>query len=386
MTFRDDHDAALARADALEGEVERTKRERDALAAKVKELESTRPEPEKEKERIRPSGAASLLSDDPDRNDKKSTIWAFSFVGIAVVVIAVLLIPRSCQHSRDLEEWTAKSAARKAHKQRWSALVSVENCLRRIAWDSMSARRHTPDKEDPRKANIWPFTDGVVGNCRGGAASLVGDPKTAQAVKSALGKWLDVQQSLEAPTKALAAYYGNQDWKEDNFASAPERWKPVLGLMIRQVAAMATVRKDALPAIRAEVRDYLATHETTAGRDETYWRGALTLQLWEINDRAYEVAGIYAGREPDHDVAAKAIQAQVIQFLELAKQAPIEVRREIRKLDWITSRIVAGDPLTGETPLWHLANADDEWIGRGSNHIAALPPDPGKRPEDPTGD
>jgi hypothetical protein len=39
LTFRDDHDAALARADALEQELDRAKRERDALKAQVEKLE-----------------------------------------------------------------------------------------------------------------------------------------------------------------------------------------------------------------------------------------------------------------------------------------------------------------------------------------------------------
>ena len=56
MTFRDDHDAALARADALEDEVERERaradaaakvgatlrRERDELAARIEQLEASK--------------------------------------------------------------------------------------------------------------------------------------------------------------------------------------------------------------------------------------------------------------------------------------------------------------------------------------------------------
>ncbi len=50
MTFRDDHDAAIARSNALETELERTKREldktkqqRDQLATEVEALEQYRP-------------------------------------------------------------------------------------------------------------------------------------------------------------------------------------------------------------------------------------------------------------------------------------------------------------------------------------------------------
>lgn len=397
MTFRDDHDAALARANALEDEVERTKEERDALAAKVKALEAQAQAGREAKEQLDRSERRRLAksakekaakqrvsSDDAEtRSDKRA--------GIAIAIGTTVLfggmmafgMSRSCKHDREVAAWRAKSEARQHHISRWNALVSVEHCVRRIAFDSVMARRHTPDKIDPRTTVVWHFTDGVVGNCLHGATALVGDAKTPQPVKTAIGQFLDVQKALETPIKQLAAYYQNNDWKEDNFTGAPALWKPVIALLDRQVKAIEVIRRDAFPAIRAEIRGYLAAHEKAAGRDEIYWRGALTVQLWEINDRAYASAGTYAGREADDAAAVAAIQQQVIAFLDLAKEAPIEVRREVRKLDWVTSQIVAGGPLRGETPLWHLANADEEWIGRGKEHVAAMPPDPGERPVDP---
>lgn len=400
MTFRDDHDAALARAEALENEVERTKRERDELAAKVKELEEQAKQPRqtpakkatpteqrrkerRARERAKAARAPEPSSDSDTRGEKRA-VW-ISVLGTLVLfgVMVLFGVRRSCQHSSDEAAWKAKFEARKSHVNRWNAVTSVEPCVRRIAYASTSARGYTPDQVDPRKVYVSQPAGNTVGNCLGGAGELLADPKTTPAIKAALGAWLDLQKSLEAPVKALDDYYSNRDWQEDNLAGAPALWAPVLRLLDKQRENIEAVRRDVLPALRHEVRDILATHEKDHGRDDLYWRGALTVQLWEINDRSYEAAGIYVGKRPDQAAAATAIRPLVTQFLELAKKAPIDVRRDVRKLDWITSQIVTGGELMGETPLWHLANADHDLIPRGSDRIPALPPEPGPRPVDP---
>ena len=83
MTFRDDHDAALARADALEDEVERTRRERDALAAKVKELET----PKAPVVKPRPA-----TDSDPDANTRTSTIAGWVTAGVVGVLLVGFVI------------------------------------------------------------------------------------------------------------------------------------------------------------------------------------------------------------------------------------------------------------------------------------------------------
>jgi hypothetical protein len=394
MTFRDDHDAAIARADALETEVERTKRERDELAAKVKQLEQENAEHEhrrsrEDKQRVRAEKRANK-----ERKPRASSpapsaeATQDKRVGIGIGVVCVLIVAafaafgirQSCNHRSEVGAWEAKRDARESHRARWNAVISIEPCLRRAAWDNASARRYTPDQVDPRKTAVYSPAPGA--NCLDGAKQLVADPKTTPAIKAALGAWIDLQRELEAPAKALDAYYSNRDWQEDNFAGATALWQPVLRIADREIQLFEVIRRDVLPALRDETRGVIKMHEAATGRDELYWRAALQVQLWEINDRTYAASGLYAGKQPDNPAAVQAVRAQVSQFLELVKQAPIEVRREIRKLDWITSQIITGGDLKGETPLWHLADADDDLLSRGRDAIPALPPDPGPRPAD----
>jgi hypothetical protein len=384
MTFRDDHDAALARADALEGEVARTKEERDQLAAerdelaaKVKQLEAERPRTEKVKQRAKPEQASPASSAVKARK-------VFMVVGI-IAVIAAFVVPAiavDCGRKHERDEWSARTEARNAHRKRWQALVSVEDCVRDAAFGAMQARRNTPDKADPRTQNLWFTGDRLLAHCTHGVKELAKDPKTAPTVRDALYAWLELQSLLAAPAKALAAYYSNRDWKEDNFAGAPALWAPVLGLLDRQVAAIAVIRRDVLPAIRVELRELQRAHFDVHGRDEAWWRAELGLMLFEINDRSYEVSGIYRGREPDDTAAALALREPVTAFVAASKQAPIEVRRIVRKLDWITEPIANGQPPRGETPLWHLANGERDLIGPGQDFVLAMPPDPGPQPRD----
>ena len=373
MAFRDDHDAALARADALEDEVERTKRERDALAAKVKEFEAkATPEPER-----RP---ASESSSEEAPSSKRGAIGAVVGTLVLFGIMAGFGMRESCTHKREHDAWQQKADARKAHETRWRALVAVEPCVRRVAWGTMSVRGGALDKIDPRTNSAYHSAGQATANCYGGGSALLADAKTSTAIKTALGSWIDLQRKLEVAAKPVDAYYSNSDWKEDNFAGAPALWKPVLVLLDQQAPMLETLRRDVLPALREEMRAILQEHEAKAGRDEAYWRGALTVALYELTDRGYAASGIYAGTPPDLAAAAKALQQPVTQFLALVKQAPIEVRRDLRKLDWILEPFAAGEFSRAETPLWHLSNGEADLL-RGRSVIPALPPDPGREPE-----
>jgi hypothetical protein len=411
MTFRDDHDAALARANALEDEVERTRRERDELAAKVKQLEaenqqvkekSAREEKRaareklkkqklaeieagrKRKERASSSSDSESSSSSDEPPSRHAKIFGLVFTVVIMGPLVVFAVTRDCQHSRAHDEWDEKTKAREAFRQRWQALMAVEPCLRRVAYDTVFARRSTPDKADPRTdTNTWSVGNRFSTNCLYFVDRLIAGPKTPAAMRAGLQVWVALQDRLADAAKPLAAYYSNGDWKEDNFAGAPALWAPVLALLERQVRMFEVVRRDVLPAIRTEVRALQQEHEARAGRDEVWWRSELGVRIWEVNDRAYEAAGIYAGREPDEAAAASAVRPLVVELLETSKQAPIEVRRILRKAEWVTQRIVDGEPLRGETPLWHLANLDGELIGFAQHEvIPALPPDPGPRPPD----
>jgi hypothetical protein len=402
MTFRDDHDAALARAAALEEEVERTKRERDELAAKVKALEvenrvgkasvereakrAAKEERKQEKARAKQEKRRRASSSSDSDDESKAGKFALIFTALTIGPIIIWVAVRSCNYEKDRDVWEAKTAERKAHETRWRAMVSVEPCLRRLASEAVRARRSAPGGADAQKGHSYGI--GQFGHCLHDIDKLIADPKTQPAMRTALQLIDGVQKQLNDAGKPLHTYYSNGDWREDNFASAPALWAPVLELLQRQVAVFAQVRRDALPAIRDEIRGLQKKHEATAGKDETWWRVELALRFWEINDRAYEAAGTYAGREPDYAAAVSAVRDLVVKTIETTKQAPIEVRRIVRKVDWVVGQIAEGGPLRGETPLWHLASdTDDDLIGWAQQKvIPAMPPDPGPRPENPNAD
>jgi hypothetical protein len=388
VTFRDDHDAALARADAAEAEAERAREERDALAAKVKELEGElerRPKPKPKQKPPKIKKRASSSSDSDDGSNKAGLI-AGVFTAVVLGGIMIAGLASDCGQRGKIKDWEEATRLREAHRERYQALLSVDSCVRDVAYDAVMARRYTPDKIDPRTTYTGSVGDRLVSNCLDGSRKLLSDPRTSPQVKAALGAWLDLQRDIIAPAKALSTYYGNSDWKEDNLAGAPALWAPVLQKLDAQTKLIERVRREVFPEITTELRAMQRTHHDRFGKDEIWWRVELGLQLRAISDRTYEVGGIYAGRESDDVAAALAVREPMQKLLASAKDAPIELRRIVREIDYLTEPIAAGNPLRGETPLWHLERFDDKLFDPHSstNRVPALPPDPGPRPAEPS--
>lgn len=378
MTFRDDHDAALARADALEDEVERTRRERDALAAKVKELET----PKAPVVKPRPA-----TDSDPDANTRTSTIAGWVTAGVVGVLLVGFVIYRSCSHGSDIAVWQAKRDAREQASKRWVALVSVEECARRVALASSMTRSSLTSDLRELERRSYSVVHSIADTCAKDAAPLVGS--LPQPASDAIRRWTDIQAELSAPTKALNDYFSHRDFVEDNYQGVQTLWKPVHAILDRQAVALERLSKDAFPVIRAELRALLAKHEAASGHDLTYWRGTFAVLQWECNDLAFVAGGVYAGREFDLVAASKAMRPKAVTFSETIPQAPIEVRRELRSSGFTSIlRVASGADLGGSEPFFNLISSEWSLVGRGtgSTYVAALPPDPGPRPEEPFGD
>ena len=107
MTFRDDHDAAIARADALEDEVEREReradaqaeeaaklrRERDELEAKVARLEAGKTVPEKP--RVPEEPPRDWAADQPARRESEMFILATVIFVLFVVTLAIAMLDQN---------------------------------------------------------------------------------------------------------------------------------------------------------------------------------------------------------------------------------------------------------------------------------------------------
>lgn len=116
--------------------------------------------------------------------------------------------------------------------------------------------------------------------------------------------------------------------------------------------------------------------------DEIWWRIELGLAQWDIDEIALEAGGVYGGRDFDVSAAAPLLERPVAALLARVPQAPIEIRRQMRAIEWVTVPLAAGEVLGGETPLWHLTHSEADLIAklRDEKMVPALPPDPGPQP------
>ncbi|MBK9036335.1 MAG: hypothetical protein IPL61_34660 [Myxococcales bacterium] len=409
MTYRDDHEAALARADGLEVEVEQLERERaelaaerDRLAAERDELrarEAARPAKPTKATRTAKAKAAKAAkaaaraqgraADGAPRPDRAVPAWVvFAFVGVVVVAMALLFGRAAMQgraRVRAHDRWKAAGAAQQHHKRRWRALLTVEPCVDIVAFDAAMIAQRSPEHYDPRTDRDPGYGyERLAGNCTGGAQELAADPTTAPAVRAGLTRWLTAEAVLAPLGQTLRAYSSNRDWVEDDLAGARAQWATIHTHLAGRRRIFADLRATVLPALRAEMRALQTAHAKRHGQDETWWRIELGLALWDIADRAAEVTGVHAGRAPDDAAAPPVLQAPVAQLVAAARSAPVELRRELRTIDWITGPLAEGQLPGGETPLWHLARAARDVLGPTVDAPPALPPDPGAEP--PIGD
>lgn len=404
MTFRDDHDAALARVDALDAELERTKAERDRatgerddLREQVERLERERaelqaqlakhaPKP-RSKAPAAPARDAQAARPSALRQRMVSILPWVVAGGIGITVFAVGM----CRHGKTVATyaaWQQRVRDAEQHKQRWKSLIRLEPCVRQtlLAAAGPIARRH-PDVFDPVKQidpGGWALRS-LTSNCLDPAKGLVAD-KQSEAWKGPLREWLAVEEKLAGPAKRLEAYESNADWREDQGAARRQLWQDAMTVIDERRAILGKIRQQVFPEVRAELRGLQQRHEAQKGRDETWWRMELGLGLWAINEISLEKAGIYAGRWFDEAAAAPHLRQPVATWVEAGKQAPIEVRRELRKLEWITTPLIEGRPLRGETPLWHLAHPESDVLQDLLHDGIPAIPDPGPEPPEPSSD
>lgn len=415
MTFRDDHDAALARADALEIEVERLQRERDALAEERDRAVAARDEAasaaatatsrddagpgrtanakakaeSKAAARARRRAAAKAKATAGPPRERRLPLWA----KVALIVGATAAaggffgsaISEGCARQRAHDRWRAATAARAQHERRWRALIAVEPCVRKVAFDAVGAEHLTPERYDPRTQTFpgWSFEQ-LAGNCTGGAKALVADLTTAPAIRTELGDWLAIEAELAPVAKALGDYYRGRDWVEDDLRGARALWAQAHALIDRRRAAIATLRARTLPALREEIRGYQAAERAAHGEADGWWRVELGLALWALVDAGYDAGGIYAGRELDNAVAAVAVRDRASRLLGQAAAAPLALRRELRALDGLLAPLARGAVPGGEEPIWQLDYATRTIWARTDDAPPGQPPAPG--PEPPHGD
>ncbi len=400
MPFRDNDEATRERAEALAEEVELLRKERDDLLAEKiakeavpeplpapatsrdkKRAEKQRRDEQKRraKQEHRSKEAADALGETEDEASKKRADHRLMLIIATVCVVAVgipvgLGIRAGRIADRERAAYDAAFAKREAVRKRWSALVYAEPCTRTGAINESYARGSMASGSYKKGRGL--VTGRLARNCLSDVTMLAADAASAPRVTRGLGGWLSAEAALEKPAKAFDDYFSHDDWKEDGFAAAVPLWKSLEPLLDARAEAVAGAVRDTLPELREEIRARAQLHEAQYGKVEIVWRVNLGLRLWSIAELALRVA-----LSPRDDGTRATLRAAVMALREAAMEAPIEVRRDLRRLDYTLDAGVS-DVAVSQERMFNLANPQPdllEDLRSSPPALPDLPPKPARR-------
>jgi len=307
--FRDDQEAALARADALEDELAREKRENEALReaneALVREAKAEHVRADKAE------GRAPKAEPKRVRTEQRWREWlALVLIGGTAIVVVGLAV-YTCR--KDASKVTAREQ-RKAAEKVWQATIDAPWCVRQGLL-RFSFQKYSAETADPRLPNApsVEFDQAVTKTCREKLKRLAGTDAFAP-IADGLAKWETTLAAYAAAQADIADYYKHQDWKDDNYAAGPAKWRAILDAGARTQIAADGVRDRMVAIVHAELQRYESAwddHDTTWWYLETGRLLQLAADEYRFGDKAKVAA----------DMAA--FDAQV-------KAAPLEVRRFVR--------------------------------------------------------
>ncbi len=347
MPFRDSDEATRARADALAEEVAELTRERDALLAEKagRDAKAAAPEPTKS------SPASSDTDSTSDSSDESVSLRA-KIIGGVIILLAVGVpagvgIREGMVHDKQRAAYDAAEASRRATSEQWDALVSTEPCVRDVLLEDLMARELVASgtyRTNPAMASAT--LDRIGGTCLRDPEKLRADASLPAVVRQTLGAWLDAEAALAAPAKDFGAYFSHDDWKEDGFRGADEKWKALAPILDVRRRALLDVTTLAVPALRDVIRKKARDEEALRGPSELVTRIDLGLLLWDVATRAEHVA-----LEPSDPRGQGALHDAVLRLRDQGKSAPLEVRRDLRRLDYLLDPIAEGGATGGERLL-----------------------------------
>lgn len=283
--YRDDAEAALERADALE-------RENEALRDKLERLEHPPPKP-------------------APKPPKDYSVLVGPFIGLAALVAMISVGVYECRK-------VSTKTDRKTNEKLWVALVDSSTCLKnglnKFSWEKYDAA-----KADPRVANpaAPSFDDqAITASCRGKLDRLIADDAYAP-IASGMRAWAKTVDDFEAPRIAIADYYHHKDWKDDDYRSAEAKWSALRAAAARSQVAADAIRDRFLAISHAELRRFQQRWQDANGKDTTWWylECGILLQLAADDYRMGD---------------ASKYEAEMTAFDARLKDAPLEVRRKSR--------------------------------------------------------
>ncbi|MEJ7599709.1 MAG: hypothetical protein WKG01_17515 [Kofleriaceae bacterium] len=322
MSFRDDHEAAVARVDALEAELERTKAECVRLAADNTRLDSEVADLRKRVPRPKPPKPAKPPP--PERSTyeqlerRRKIKWRVAgWAGGAALFVAMIGGPAvvDCRNQRT---HAAALAHYELEKARWHALIEFEDCAWKTLFSIGEFSGVDVSAYDPRSTTGSRMVSRIE-SCvtKLGALSFV--PGLAP-VKQALTDWQTAFVPVATINASLVDYYAERDWQDDNYRRGPALWAAFAQPLARFNVATHAALQTGAPGVRAEIRASQRALEARRGKDLAWWR-------IEVGYARTELASLPLLGGTQADVIAKAAAMR-----SLIAAAPLELRREWRSL------------------------------------------------------
>ena len=336
MSFRDDHEAAIARVSALEGEVEHLTRENERLQAENAALRDPPKPPKPPKPQRTPTERSQRI--------RKLAPKIAGVVGVVAVFALMVGLPAytDCKNERS---YKAELGDFERQKSTWYALVEFEDCARdtlhQLDLGSLDAAKQDPRGNSYRGAP-------TLNECVEKLAVLASIPTLAPA-KDALDQWRIAYATASGPHKRLDEYYRNQDWKDDNYAAGPQLWADLTPAVTAFHAATTEALRKVSPLSRAEIRAIQRKYEAWRGKDSMWWR----IEVGFLRNELVSVRPLGGTQD--------AMLAKAKELRQLIGTAPLELRRDWRQiideLDWVDKGVKDPRDVT-DYPLWEKTKAE----------------------------
>jgi len=354
--FRDDQEATLARAEALDVELAREKVENDRLRA--------------ENARLRRRRNTSRKPVEPPPTDKPRAKPASRVAKLVVALVAMLVVGIAgtiawrvkASRIASREAYDQAVAERQLQSQRWRAYIAVIPAMHRAEQDSLRVRAMDATAADPR-INPMELSNPDLLTCRCNTEldKLVRLPAP---IGVAFSHWRDVEVSLAAMARRIHDYWSKGDWKDDGYRMAPKLLAELDAVLDQRSAVFVEIRRDAMPFVRDDMRAMQTAHLGRHGKDITWWNIEVGFAVVDVVEAAH-VARLAA--PGDVDAIQRAIAPRVEALISTTKEAPIEIVRVVRDLP---DKIAGG--WTGKIELIE----DVMWvhtIGDGHEPIPPMP-------------
>jgi len=350
--FRDDQEAALARAEALDVELAREKAENDRLRA--------------ENTRLRRRRTTSRKPVEPPPTDRPRAKPASRVAKLTVAVVAMLVVGIAgtiawrvkAGRIASREAYDQAVADRQLQSQRWRAYITVMPAMHRAEQDSLRVRAMDAAAADPR---VHPTelsnTDLLTCRCTAELDNLVRLPAP---IGVAFSHWRDVEAKLTAMSRRIYDYWSKGDWKDDGYRSAPKLLADFDAVLDERSAVFVELRRDAVPFVSQDMRMMQAAHLERHGKDLTWWNIETGFAMIDLVEAAH-VARLAA--PGDVDAIWRAIVGRIAALRTATKSAPIEIARAVRDLPDKLGGAWSGQMELTEDVLWiHTIGSDHEPI------------------------